>query len=54
MLNKADLLPEKQRQKLDTELRGVSGLPAVRLISCQTNEGLKAFLTVLHSSVKTL
>uniref|UniRef100_A0AAX7TS92 5-taurinomethyluridine-[tRNA] synthase subunit GTPB3, mitochondrial n=1 Tax=Astatotilapia calliptera TaxID=8154 RepID=A0AAX7TS92_ASTCA len=54
VLNKADLLPEKQRQKLDTELRGVSGLPAVRLISCQTNEGLKAFLTVLHSSVKTL
>ncbi|XP_039890869.1 tRNA modification GTPase GTPBP3, mitochondrial isoform X1 [Simochromis diagramma] len=54
VLNKADLLPEKQRQKLDTELRGVSGLPAVRLISCQTNEGLKDFLTVLHSRVKTL
>lgn len=53
-MNKADLLPEKQRQKLDTELRGVSGLPAVCLISCQTNEGLKDFLTVLHSSVKTL
>ncbi|CAI5635517.1 unnamed protein product [Oreochromis niloticus] len=54
VLNKADLLPEKQRQKLDMELRGVSGLPAVCLISCQTNEGLKDFLTVLHSSVKTL
>uniref|UniRef100_A0A3Q4I143 5-taurinomethyluridine-[tRNA] synthase subunit GTPB3, mitochondrial n=1 Tax=Neolamprologus brichardi TaxID=32507 RepID=A0A3Q4I143_NEOBR len=54
VLNKADLLPEKQRQKLGTELRGVSGLPAVCLISCQTNEGLKDFLTVLHSSVKTL
>lgn len=54
VLNKADLLPEKQRQKLDMELRGVSGLPAVCLISCQTNEGLEDFLTVLHSSVKTL
>ncbi|XP_008282982.1 5-taurinomethyluridine-[tRNA] synthase subunit GTPB3, mitochondrial [Stegastes partitus] len=54
VLNKTDLLPEKQRQKLDRELRGVSGLPPVCLISCQTNEGLKDFLTVLHSKVKTL
>ncbi|XP_028260386.1 5-taurinomethyluridine-[tRNA] synthase subunit GTPB3, mitochondrial isoform X1 [Parambassis ranga] len=54
VLNKTDLLPEKQRQKLDRELRAVSGLPPVCPISCQTNEGLKDFLTVLHSSVKTL
>ncbi|KAF7202613.1 tRNA modification GTPase GTPBP3, mitochondrial isoform X1 [Nothobranchius furzeri] len=54
VLNKSDLLPETQRQKLKMELRGVSGLPAVCLLSCQTNEGLKDFLTVLQSSVKTL
>uniref|UniRef100_A0A3P8SE77 5-taurinomethyluridine-[tRNA] synthase subunit GTPB3, mitochondrial n=1 Tax=Amphiprion percula TaxID=161767 RepID=A0A3P8SE77_AMPPE len=54
VLNKTDLLPEKQRQKLDLELRGVSGLPPVCLISCQTKEGLKDFLIVLHSKVKTL
>ncbi|XP_024861127.1 tRNA modification GTPase GTPBP3, mitochondrial isoform X2 [Kryptolebias marmoratus] len=54
VLNKTDLLPEAQTQKLQQELRRVSGLPAVCLISCQTNEGLKDFLTVLQSSVKTL
>ncbi|XP_069009362.1 tRNA modification GTPase GTPBP3, mitochondrial [Embiotoca jacksoni] len=54
VLNKVDLLPEKPRQKLDRELRAVSGLPSVCLISCQTNQGLKDFLTVLHSHVKTL
>uniref|UniRef100_A0A3Q0RYW5 GTP binding protein 3, mitochondrial n=1 Tax=Amphilophus citrinellus TaxID=61819 RepID=A0A3Q0RYW5_AMPCI len=47
VLNKTDLVPEKQRQKLDRELRGVSGLPPVCLVSCQTDEGLKDFLTVL-------
>ncbi|XP_019127882.2 5-taurinomethyluridine-[tRNA] synthase subunit GTPB3, mitochondrial isoform X2 [Larimichthys crocea] len=54
VLNKSDLLPEEQKQKLDRELRCVSGLPPVCLISCHTNEGLQDFLTVLHSSVKTL
>ncbi|XP_034531958.1 LOW QUALITY PROTEIN: tRNA modification GTPase GTPBP3, mitochondrial [Notolabrus celidotus] len=54
VLNKADLLSEEQRQKLDTELRRVSGLPPVSLISCHSDEGLQDFLTVLHGSVKTL
>ncbi|XP_041863199.1 tRNA modification GTPase GTPBP3, mitochondrial [Melanotaenia boesemani] len=54
VLNKTDLLPETQRQKLDRELRRVCVLPPVSLISCQTNEGLKDFLTVLHSTVRTL
>uniref|UniRef100_M3ZJJ7 GTP binding protein 3, mitochondrial n=1 Tax=Xiphophorus maculatus TaxID=8083 RepID=M3ZJJ7_XIPMA len=46
VLNKTDLLPEAHREKLNLELRRVSGLPPVCLISCQTNEGLKDFLTV--------
>ncbi|CAK6975335.1 tRNA modification GTPase GTPBP3%2C mitochondrial [Scomber scombrus] len=54
VLNKTDLLPEEQRQTLDGELRWISGLPPVCLLSCHTNEGLHDFLTVLHSSVKTL
>uniref|UniRef100_A0A3P9J4H5 5-taurinomethyluridine-[tRNA] synthase subunit GTPB3, mitochondrial n=1 Tax=Oryzias latipes TaxID=8090 RepID=A0A3P9J4H5_ORYLA len=54
VLNKTDLLPEAQRQKLDRELKGVSGLPPVCLISCQTHEGLQDFLSVLQSRVKTL
>ncbi|XP_037625910.1 tRNA modification GTPase GTPBP3, mitochondrial isoform X3 [Sebastes umbrosus] len=54
VLNKGDLLHEEQRLKLDGELRRVSGLPPVCLISCHTNEGLQDFLSVLHSSVKTL
>ncbi|XP_026179582.1 5-taurinomethyluridine-[tRNA] synthase subunit GTPB3, mitochondrial isoform X2 [Mastacembelus armatus] len=54
VLNKTDLLPEDQRQRLGRELRQVSGFPPVCLISCHTNEGLQDFLTVLHSSVKTL
>ncbi|XP_035863444.1 tRNA modification GTPase GTPBP3, mitochondrial isoform X3 [Sander lucioperca] len=54
VLNKTDMLPEEQRLKLDRELRRVSGLPPVCLISCHTNAGLQDFLTVLHSSVKTL
>ncbi|XP_073333359.1 tRNA modification GTPase GTPBP3, mitochondrial isoform X2 [Pagrus major] len=54
VLNKMDLLPQEQRQKLVRELRRVSGLPPVSLISCHTDEGLQDFLTVLHSSVKTL
>ncbi|KAM4738712.1 5-taurinomethyluridine-[tRNA] synthase subunit GTPB3, mitochondrial isoform 2-T2 [Anableps anableps] len=54
VLNKTDLLPEIQREKLNLGLRGVSGLPPVCLISCQTNEGLKDFLTVLQSSVKIM
>ncbi|XP_072245284.1 tRNA modification GTPase GTPBP3, mitochondrial [Leuresthes tenuis] len=54
VLNKTDLLPETQRKKLDRELRGVWALPPVSLISCQTNEGLKDFLTALHGCVKTL
>ncbi|XP_041791797.1 tRNA modification GTPase GTPBP3, mitochondrial isoform X2 [Chelmon rostratus] len=54
VLNKIDLLPQEQRLKLDRELSRVSGLPPVCLISCHTNEGLQDFLTVLHSSVKTL
>ncbi|XP_058495440.1 tRNA modification GTPase GTPBP3, mitochondrial [Solea solea] len=54
VLNKSDLLPECERQKLDREMRRVSGLPPVCLISCHTNDGLQDFLTVLHSSVKTL
>ncbi|XP_047442172.1 tRNA modification GTPase GTPBP3, mitochondrial [Mugil cephalus] len=54
VLNKSDLLPEEQRQKLDSELRGVSGLAPLCLISCQTSEGLEDFLTVLHATVKTL
>lgn len=54
VLNKTDLLPEDERQNLDRELRRVSGLPPTCLISCRTNEGLQEFLTVLHSSLKTL
>uniref|UniRef100_A0A8C7YBI3 5-taurinomethyluridine-[tRNA] synthase subunit GTPB3, mitochondrial n=1 Tax=Oryzias sinensis TaxID=183150 RepID=A0A8C7YBI3_9TELE len=54
VLNKTDLLPEAQRQKLERELKGVSGLPPVCLISCQTHEGLQDFLSVLQSRVKTL
>ncbi|XP_028443168.1 5-taurinomethyluridine-[tRNA] synthase subunit GTPB3, mitochondrial isoform X2 [Perca flavescens] len=54
VLNKTDMLPEERRLKLDRELRRVSGLPPVCLISCHTNEGLQDFLTVLHGSVKTL
>ncbi|XP_062252147.1 tRNA modification GTPase GTPBP3, mitochondrial isoform X1 [Platichthys flesus] len=54
VVNKTDLLPEAERQKLDTELRQVPGLPPVCLISCHTDEGLQDFLTLLHSSVKTL
>ncbi|XP_044217071.1 tRNA modification GTPase GTPBP3, mitochondrial isoform X1 [Thunnus albacares] len=54
VLNKTDLLPEEQRKTLDRELRQISGLPPVCLVSCHTNDGLHDFLTVLHSSVKTL
>ncbi|XP_026200977.1 tRNA modification GTPase GTPBP3, mitochondrial isoform X2 [Anabas testudineus] len=54
VLNKSDLLPEDGRQKLTGELRRVSGLPPICLISCHSNEGLQDFLTVLHSRVKTL
>ncbi|XP_020512202.1 tRNA modification GTPase GTPBP3, mitochondrial isoform X2 [Labrus bergylta] len=54
VLNKTDLLPEEQRQKLDRELRRVSGLPPVCLISCHSNDGLQDFITALHSRVKTL
>lgn len=54
VLNKTDLLPQVQRQKLDSKLRRISGLPPVCLISCHTNEGVQDFLTVLHSSVKNL
>ncbi|XP_015245951.1 PREDICTED: tRNA modification GTPase GTPBP3, mitochondrial [Cyprinodon variegatus] len=54
VLNKTDLLPEAQREKLNRGLRGVSGLPPVCLISCQTNEGLKDFLTLLQSSIKSM
>ncbi|XP_035033027.2 tRNA modification GTPase GTPBP3, mitochondrial isoform X1 [Hippoglossus stenolepis] len=54
VVNKTDLLPEGERQKLDMELRRVPGLPPVCLISCHTDEGLQDFLTLLHSSVKTL
>ncbi|KAI3368195.1 hypothetical protein L3Q82_007922 [Scortum barcoo] len=54
VLNKTDLLPQEKRQKLDEELRRISGLPPVCLISCLSNEGVQNFLTVLHSSVKTL
>ncbi|KAM9763194.1 5-taurinomethyluridine-[tRNA] synthase subunit GTPB3, mitochondrial isoform 1-T1 [Menidia menidia] len=54
VLNKTDLLPETQRKELDRELRGFRGLPPVCLISCQSNEGLKDFLTALQGSVKTL
>ncbi|XP_013862788.1 5-taurinomethyluridine-[tRNA] synthase subunit GTPB3, mitochondrial isoform X2 [Austrofundulus limnaeus] len=54
VLNKTDLLPEAQTEKLKQELRRVSGLPAACPISCQTSEGLKDFLTVLRSSVQTL
>ncbi|XP_049910765.1 tRNA modification GTPase GTPBP3, mitochondrial isoform X2 [Epinephelus moara] len=54
VLNKTDLLPQEQRLKLNGELMRVSGLPPVCLISCHTNDGLQDFLTVLHSSVKTL
>ncbi|XP_070688335.1 tRNA modification GTPase GTPBP3, mitochondrial [Pempheris klunzingeri] len=54
VLNKSDLLPQEQRQKLDGELRLVPGLPPVCLMSCHSREGLQDFLTVLHSCVKTL
>ncbi|XP_068174856.1 tRNA modification GTPase GTPBP3, mitochondrial isoform X2 [Antennarius striatus] len=54
VLNKTDLLPQEQKQKLDVDLRQFSGLPPVCLISCQTTDGLHDFLAVLHSSVKNL
>uniref|UniRef100_A0A3Q2TU02 5-taurinomethyluridine-[tRNA] synthase subunit GTPB3, mitochondrial n=1 Tax=Fundulus heteroclitus TaxID=8078 RepID=A0A3Q2TU02_FUNHE len=54
VLNKTDLLPEAQREQLSLGLRGTSGLPPVCLISCQTSEGLKDFLTVLQSTVQTM
>uniref|UniRef100_A0A672F987 GTP binding protein 3, mitochondrial n=1 Tax=Salarias fasciatus TaxID=181472 RepID=A0A672F987_SALFA len=54
VLNKVDLLSETQRWKLKEELSGVYGLPPVCPISCQTHQGLKDFLTVLHSRVQTL
>ncbi|CAN9500329.1 unnamed protein product [Ophioblennius macclurei] len=54
VLNKVDLLSEKRRRKLNEELSGHSGLPPACLISCQTRQGLKDFLTVLHSRVQTL
>ncbi|KAM4574075.1 5-taurinomethyluridine-[tRNA] synthase subunit GTPB3, mitochondrial [Fundulus diaphanus] len=54
VLNKTDLLPEAQREQLSLGLRGSSGLPPVCLISCQTSEGLKDFLTVLQSTVQTM
>lgn len=54
VLNKADLLPQDQRQNLDGELGRVSGLPPVCLISCHTAEGLQDFLAALHSAVRNL
>ncbi|KAM7409689.1 hypothetical protein PAMA_001265 [Pampus argenteus] len=54
VLNKSDLLPEEHRQTLSRELRWISGLPPVCLVSCHTKEGLHDFLTVLHSSIKSL
>nr|XP_046247420.1 tRNA modification GTPase GTPBP3, mitochondrial isoform X2 [Scatophagus argus] len=54
VLNKTDLLPQEQRQKLKGELSPVSDLPPVCLISCHSNEGLQDFITVLHSRIKTL
>uniref|UniRef100_A0A3P8WHQ8 GTP binding protein 3, mitochondrial n=1 Tax=Cynoglossus semilaevis TaxID=244447 RepID=A0A3P8WHQ8_CYNSE len=54
VLNKTDLLPEGERQQLDREVRQVSGLPPVCLISCHTTEGLQLFLTQLQSNLKTL
>ncbi|XP_061153556.1 tRNA modification GTPase GTPBP3, mitochondrial isoform X1 [Syngnathus typhle] len=54
VLNKADLLPEQQRQMLKVNFGCISGLPQVCVISCHTNEGLQDFLATLHSRVKTL
>ncbi|XP_049574641.1 tRNA modification GTPase GTPBP3, mitochondrial isoform X2 [Syngnathus scovelli] len=54
VLNKADLLPEQQRQMLKVNFGCISGLPHVCVISCHTNEGLQDFLATLHSRVKTL
>lgn len=54
VLNKADLLPQDQRQNLDRELGRVCGLPLVCLISCLTAEGLHSFLAALHSAVRNL
>ncbi|XP_068599574.1 tRNA modification GTPase GTPBP3, mitochondrial [Brachionichthys hirsutus] len=54
VLNKTDLLPREQKQKLDGDLSRSSGLPPICLISCQTSDGLRDFLAVLHRSVKNL
>ncbi|XP_061682061.1 tRNA modification GTPase GTPBP3, mitochondrial isoform X3 [Syngnathoides biaculeatus] len=54
VLNKADLLPEEQRQILKMKFGCIGGLPPVCVLSCHTNEGLQDFLTTLHGRVKTL
>ncbi|KAF7657204.1 hypothetical protein LDENG_00030500 [Lucifuga dentata] len=54
VLNKTDLLLEEWKERLVGELRRISGLPPVCLISCHTNDGMQDFLTVLHSNVQTL
>ncbi|KAM3876324.1 5-taurinomethyluridine-[tRNA] synthase subunit GTPB3, mitochondrial [Diretmus argenteus] len=54
VLNKTDLVPDEQRQRMEKELRCFSSLPPVCVISCQTNEGVQDFLKVLHSRVKAL
>ncbi|KAK2908070.1 tRNA modification GTPase GTPBP3, mitochondrial isoform X2 [Channa argus] len=54
VLNKCDLLPEGESEKLDRELKRVCRLPAICLMSCHTNEGLQGFLTLLQNAIKTL
>ena len=54
VLNKSDLVPLDRRERVEEELRRSPGLPPVCFLSCHTSSGLEAFLSLLHSHVKTL
>lgn len=54
VLNKSDLVPAKQRERVEGELRQTPGLPPVCYLSCLTSSGLEVFLSLLHSHVRTL
>ncbi|XP_062308922.1 tRNA modification GTPase GTPBP3, mitochondrial isoform X1 [Osmerus eperlanus] len=54
VLNKSDLVPLDRRERVEEELRRSPGLPPVCFLSCHTSSGLEAFLSLLHSHVRTL
>lgn len=54
VLNKSDLVPAKQRERVEGELRQTPGLPTVCFLSCLTSSGLEVFLSLLHNHVRTL